>query len=316
MKKTQKIIGRVIVRVALGAILLAGTFVTRDAASNDGDGWGSRGWKNRSGKCGDGWGGSSWGSNSGNLEVVGLTADQRLICFDEDHPRDADTIGGVKGLTLDNSLVGIDFRPATGELYGFGDAGGIYTLDLNTAIATLRSRLNMDGMDVALSGTYFGVDFNPTVDRLRIVSDTGQNLRVNVDTGATLVDGTLNNAGVTATGVTGAAYTNNDSDPNTATTLYVIDSVLDQVAIQAPPNAGTLNPTGKLTLDAASAVGFDIYSRIRNDSTVDVRGLASLVTGGKTGFYRINLFTGNARLRGTFSSHNQVIGIAIPLNQL
>jgi hypothetical protein len=63
-------------------------------------------------------------------------------------------------------------------------------------------------------------------------------------------------------------------------------------------------------------VGFDIYSRIRNDSTVDVRGLASLVTGGKTGFYRINLFTGNARLRGTFSSHNQVIGIAIPLDQL
>jgi hypothetical protein len=69
-------------------------------------------------------------------------------------------------------------------------------------------------------------------------------------------------------------------------------------------------------LNAEAADGIGIARMVLNDSTVDVRGLASLVTAGKTGFYRINLFTGNARLRGTFRSHNQVIGIAIPLNQL
>jgi hypothetical protein len=45
-------------------------------------------------------------------------------------------------------------------------------------------------------------------------------------------------------GVTAAAYTNNDLNGDTATTLFDIDPINDQVAIQAPPNNGTLNPTG------------------------------------------------------------------------
>ena len=71
-----------------------------------------------------------------------------------------------------------------GDLYGLGNAGGVYVVNAHNAKASLVSRL-----DVALEGTSFGVDFNPTVDRLRVISDTGQNLRANVDTGATLVDG-------------------------------------------------------------------------------------------------------------------------------
>ncbi len=107
----------------------------------------------------------------------------------------------------------------------------------HNAKASLVSRL-----DVALAGTSFGVDFNPTVDRLRVVSDTGQSLRVNVDTGATLVDAASRipvPRWPAATGVTGAAYTNNDADPNTATTLYDIDSTLDQIA---DPVAGQRGP--------------------------------------------------------------------------
>lgn len=119
---------------------------------------------------------------------------------------------------------------------------------------------------MALVGASFGVDFNPVVDRLRIISDTVQNLRANVDTGVTLVDGTLTYPPATApaTGVTGAAYTNNDSDVNTATTLYDVDSMMDQVAIQPPANSGSLSATGKLTVDTSSSVGFDIYSTVRN----------------------------------------------------
>ena len=86
--------------------------------------------------------------------------------------------GPVTGLTGDTALVGIDFRPATGALVGLGNQGGIYTIDPATGVATNRVQLSE-----ALSGTSFGVDFNPTVDRLRIVSDTGQNLRANLDTG-------------------------------------------------------------------------------------------------------------------------------------
>lgn len=249
------------------------------------------------------------------IRVVGLTSDGRLVCFEERRPENARDIGTISGLAGDVSLVGIDYRPATGELIGLGNAGGLYSLDTNSARATKKSQLS-----VALSGTSFGVDFNPTVDRLRIVSDTGQNLRVNVTDGLATVDGPLTltpppASPVTATGVTGAAYTNNDADPNTATTLYDIDSTLDQVAIQAPPNAGILNPTGKLTVDSTVIIGADIYSTIRNGTAVDVRGFASLTVGTTSGFYKIHLATGKATALGTFASHNRIIGIAIPLDQ-
>lgn len=151
------------------------------------------------------------------LRVVGLTSDQRLICFNEYLPRNARTIGTVSGLSGgDTFLIGIDFRVQDGMLHGVGNAGGVYTLDITNASATFVNRLS-----VALSGTRFGVDFNPAADRLRIVSDTGQNLRHNVNAGGvTLVDGALNYAaGTTAMGITGSAYTNNDGSALTATTL-------------------------------------------------------------------------------------------------
>jgi hypothetical protein len=248
-----------------------------------------------------------------DLDVVGLTADGKLVCFESDKPRDTDRIGTVSGLQTDTKLVGIDYRPATGDLYGLGDAGGVYIVDPSSAEASLRARLN-----VALQGTQFGVDFNPTVDRLRIVSDAGQNLRANVVDGTTTVDAPLNYLGPPpvspALGVTGVAYTNNDADPNTATTLFDIDTSLDQIAVQAPPNAGTLNPTGKLLVDASSPVGFDIYSWLDSTgTTVDNDAFASLTTSSGSAFYSIDALTGRASRVGSFRV--QVLDIAIPLDQ-
>lgn len=247
------------------------------------------------------------GGNPEELLVVGLTDDQRLICFNEYQPRKAREIGAITGLQgNDTRLVGIDFRSATGALYGLGNAGGVYTLDTRDATATFQVQLNE-----ALMGTSFGVDFNPTVDRLRIVSDAGQNLRADVTTGATTVDTSLTYPPNPALGIAGAAYTNNDADPNTATTLFDVDSNLDLVVIQAPPNNGSLNPTGKLTVEAGAAVGFDIFTEMRGGLARGARALASLSVGGRSGFYSVNLVTGRVRLRGRFTSSNQVIGIAI-----
>lgn len=257
---------------------------------------------------------SGSGGRSRSLSIIGLTNDQRLICFNEFDPDDATTIDFVAGLSGgDTALIGIDFRPANGDLYGVGNAGGIYTIDPSTAAATFQAQLS-----VALQGASFGVDVNPAADALRVISDTGQNLRFSFASGTTTTDGTLSYPPTPppATGLTGAAYTNNDSDSNTATTLYDIDSTLDQVAIQAPANAGTLSATGKLGVDTLSVVGFDIYSTIRNGTTVGVQGFASLSVDGRVRFYRVALFTGRATLRGNFRLRNQVIDIAIPLNQL
>jgi Domain of unknown function (DUF4394) len=249
------------------------------------------------------------------LNVVGLTSDQRLVCFNDRNPEKATNIGAVSGLSGgDTALIGIDYRVQNGMLYGVGNAGGVYLLNTTNATATLVNRLS-----VALSGAAFGVDFNPVADRLRIVSDTGQNLRHNVNTdGVTVADTPLNYAvGVPSLGIVGAAYTNNDLDPTTNTTLYNLDSNLDQIAVQSPPNNGSLVANGKLTIDATAVVGFDTYSTLRNGITVDVQSLAAIKTAdGATKLYSINVPTGKATSRGAFSAQNTVIDIAIPLNQV
>jgi hypothetical protein len=213
----------------------------------------------------------------------------------------------------DSVLVGIDFRVQDGKLYGVGDGGGIYTIDTKTAEAKMVSQLS-----VQLEGRFFGVDFNPAADRLRIVSDTGQNLAHNVNVGGTTAVNTVLNypAPVNinpATGVTGAAYTNNDLSDLTGTTLFDIDTTRNQAAIQSPPGQGALVATGSLTVDPDTAVGFDIYSTLRKGVTARNAAFASLVVNGVTGLYRVNLLTGRADFIGTF--RDKVVDIALPLNQ-
>jgi hypothetical protein len=207
-----------------------------------------------------------------------------------------------------------------------GSLGGVYSLASapgNGVTATLVSTIvdAVSGQPVALSGASFGVDFNPVPDRLRIVSDAGQNLRINVDNGATNVDGGLNTAGAATLGVTAAAYTNNDADPGTLTLLNVLNTTTDQLVIQAPPNAGTQNPLGALRVDAGAASAFDIFSVIRNNTTLSVSGLAVLATTGadgttKSALYRVNLASGAVyRVRNGGFGTLSVIGLAIPLVQ-
>jgi hypothetical protein len=248
------------------------------------------------------------------LKVIGLTDDGRLVSFRAGFPSITKNIGFVNGLiSPDSSLVGIDFRVQDGKLYGAGNGGGIYTIDTKTAQAILVSQLT-----VPLNGVFFGVDFNPAADRLRIISIAGQNLAHNVNAGGTTTANTALNypAPVNinpATGVTGAAYTNNDLDANTGTTLFDIDTSLNQVTIQSPPAAGSLVATGKLTVDPDSWAGFDIYSRLKGGVTVDNRAFASLLVKGIYGFYRIEPLTGKATFLGKFNE--PVVDIAIRLNQ-
>lgn len=256
---------------------------------------------------------SRFGGNE-SLTAVGLTTNQKLVRFNVENPRlTTRAMGTVSGLQGDASLIGIDYRVQNGLLYGVGNAGGIYTINESNAKATKVSQLS-----VALTGANFGVDFNPAADRLRVISDTGQNLRHDVTLGVTTVDVTLTYPPTTtpATGLTGAAYSNNDLDANTGTTLYDIDTTLDQVAIQSPANNGTLASNGKLTVDAGASAGFDIYSRLSAGSTVELFGYATLMVNGNYRVYDITLFTGRATDEGAFPRGSQVFDLAMPLGQL
>jgi hypothetical protein len=142
-----------------------------------------------------------------------------------------------------------------------------------------------------MSGTAFGFDFNPTVDRIRVTSDADINLRVHPDTGALVAtDGPLAyaaddpNVGQNPF-VTASAYTNNFAGATT-TTLYDIDTNLDVLVTQIPPNSGTLNTVGPLGVNATDVNGFDI-------ATFSGTAFAALNTGGNESvLYTVNLATG------------------------
>jgi hypothetical protein len=249
--------------------------------------------------------------------VLALTSDQRLVCFRRFTPMVTRTVGTISGLQADTALIGIDHRPAGGKLYGVGNQGGIYLLDPATARASLVVRMrDTSGNMVVPSGASFGVDFNPAADRLRIVSDNGQNLRVNVDDGSTTQDGRLvDAAGVVAAGIGGAMYTSNDADPNTSTTLFDVDSALDQLSIQSPPNNGSLVPTGKLGVDSTAEIGADIDTDLRNGSTVANTAYLALNVGGTSRFFQADVLTGKLIARGAFPTGTVVIGVSVPPGQ-
>lgn len=252
------------------------------------------------------------GGYGGGPDAVGL-AGSTLVKLDTERPERAKKIGTVKGLVGDATLVGIDRRVQNGKLYGVGDKGGIYTISDRSAKVTKVGQLS-----VALDGTSFGVDFNPAANALRIVSNTGQNLRqpfgtTDGPTVATVADGTLNYLGVTAPGISAGAYTNNDLSADTATSLFDLDTTLDQVALQSPANSGGLAATGKLGLDAGSDAGFDIYSTVKKGKTVSNQGFAVLSVNGQHRLYTVNLLTGSVQNEGAFNA--KVTDIAVDLKR-
>ncbi len=195
--------------------------------------------------------------------IFGLTTTNRIISFAPGAPNVLLSNVQILGLGIGENVVGIDFRPATEELYGVTDGSRVLRIDVVTGATT---QIGPGFLPVVL-GTSFGMDFNPTVDRIRLVSDLDQNLRLHPDTGlVAAMDLPLNyaagdpNFGVSPN-ISGVAYANNFPG-STSTTLYGIDFNTDSLVIQNPPNDGTLTTLGPLLgIDTSDLVGFDIQSR-------------------------------------------------------
>ena len=192
-----------------------------------------------------------------NNTFLALTDDNSLISFDPSTPGDTEAIA-ITG--VDAPILGIDTRPANGLVYGIDTSNNIYTIDPDSGAATYISTLDtpFEG------GTISGFDFNPVADRLRLVGDNDQDFRINVETGEVTVDGDLAfaegdvNAGVNPN-ITAAGYTN-AFDGTESTQLYDIDTLLNQLVLQSPPNDGTLVTIGDLGVDFDTLGGFDIVS--------------------------------------------------------
>ncbi len=197
--------------------------------------------------------------------LYGLTFDNRIVTFDSADPETILTTRTITGLPDGAALIGLDVRPANGMLYTATASGQVYELNLSGAS---YSAVAKGFLTTAPSGQAFGFDFNPVPDRLRLVSSDDQNLRINVDTGATLVDGMITSSSG-AVALSGAAYTNSVAGATT-TTLYALDTVTDRLLRSTNPNAGTyvnmnlmggtFGPLG-FSFTTENAVGFDISGR-------------------------------------------------------
>ncbi|WBQ07460.1 DUF4394 domain-containing protein [Kribbella sp. CA-293567] len=187
----------------------------------------------------------------------------------------------VRGLKAHDRLVGIDVRPATGQLYAIGKSGQLYTLDVRSGRATAVGTAAAGAV-----GATVGFDFNPTVDRIRLVQSSGRNLRLHPDTGAVAgVDGTLAYAaGGSAPKVAAAGYTDSFAGATT-TGLYGLDARRDTLVTQGTlpgttpavsPNTGQLFTVGRLGADISAVNGFDISGKARQAGSFNPRDYTAI----------------------------------------
>ncbi|HSJ67654.1 MAG TPA: DUF4394 domain-containing protein [Anditalea sp.] len=239
-----------------------------------------------------------------NLPIIGIAfktnpvayatdEGNNLYRFDPTSPK-MNTVK-LNGLLSGEKVVGLDFRPANGALYAITDKSRMLTVN------TANGSVNEIGSGLGFDGKTYGFDFNPTVDRIRLVSNTGQNLRLHPDLGTVaVVDGTLNphNPEVNA-----AAYTNNFPGAQ-STILYVLDSKDHKLYKQDPPNDGTLVPIGATELSFEANNGFDIGGNSN-------QAYALLKVDGKTGVYTINLESGKTNRVAAFDIYPTAMALGL-----
>jgi hypothetical protein len=237
-----------------------------------------------------------------DVVFYGLTDNNQLIKYNAKTAETPDAAITISGLQTGEKIMSIDFRPATGQLYGLGNSSRLYQIHLNTGNAIA---IGAASFTPALNGTIANIDFNPTVDRVRLVTNAGQNLRLHPETGAVAATD-LNINGVTNAAITSIAYTNSVAGAAT-TDLFDIDFTTKKLYKQVPPNDGLLVEVGTINANFTGKAGFDI---IPDNSTA----LATLVVDGGVKLYTINTTTAATTFLSNISA--PLIDIAIPTNDV
>jgi len=237
--------------------------------------------------------------------IVAMSTTNVLVNVSPSAPSTVISALPIQGIPAGVTFLGIDYRPADKQLYGFGTDSRLYRINTLTGVA-----LQVGGVAVAgLTGTYYGFDFNPVVDRARIVNEADENRRISAVDGSDITDPPLAfavgdvNAGQDPF-VTAIAYTNSVAGATT-TTVYGIDQGGNQLVTINPANNGTLNTVGDIVIGVnIGAVGFDIAANGIAYASFDAgNGVSNLLT--------IALVTGAATLVGQLGTGTFVTGIAV-----
>ena len=248
--------------------------------------------------------------------ALGVGADANILVeFDTAAPGtivDSTPIGGLGAFTL----VGIDFRPATGQLYGVGVNGNsvqVFTINANSGAATAVGTAAT--VNTVAGATSWGVDFNPQNDRIRVINDlasdgaggNANNFRLNPDDGTLVaVDADLDYSGLPGGAGAGpevaVAYSNSFTGTTTTTLRGIVSGGNRLVAnLGAAPDFATLQDIGALGVDVSNNAAFDI-------SGATNIAFAILEVGGVSGLYSIDLTSGAATPVGPLGSGTSDFG--------
>lgn len=251
---------------------------------------------------------------SGTPMVYGIRSGNELVRFSTTNPGTVVALGqyGVNGAT--DPIVGLDRRPADNQLYAVTRSGRIFKTSIDGVTdpdVMIREIQPIQGVGTDLPDGRINTDFNPAANALRIIADTGLNLRVpttaltdpaSVPTVDTVVDGVMGyRQGITAT-----AYTNTHPDTADATQLFAIDSDNSALYLQNA-NEGALTFVADLSEDVAAANGYDIY---QGAAGAENEHYVVTVAGGGMQLYGIDPADGEMTLLTT-RSFTSVAGLVV-----
>jgi hypothetical protein len=236
-------------------------------------------------------------------DVLAVDNNNNLIRFDPATPGTIQSSIPITGLQPGEQAFDVDLRPDTNRLYVdtaiFGDPNQINIYNINPATGSATQV----GSSVTDSPSFASLDFDPVADHLRFVNVDDENLRIDPDDGTVNTDTPVayaagdTNEGADP-GIVGAAYINNFPGA-TATGLYNIDTTLDILVQQFPPDNGTLHTVGDLGVSTDEEIGFDIGS----NGTF----YTSLTTGGTSSLHTIDPITGAATLVGAIDDSGTAV---------
>ena len=246
--------------------------------------------------------------------VYGLVGNDRIVTFDATNPAAITSDFAIAGLGLGEVLTGIDIRPLDGSIYTVSTSGNVYRLTRGggsyaAALTGVVTTFPFPGAPVAISGSNFGIDFAPA-DRIRLVSDLDQNLRINPLNGGAAVDTPINNgAGGRPYDLVGVAFTDGSAS---GAAFYGIDGASSSLlrgaigGVYANTNLSgvTFDPLG-ISLNNQSQVGFDILFS---------GGVNRAFLSANNSFYGVDLTTGRATLIGDIGITNirDITAAAVP----
>jgi hypothetical protein len=232
--------------------------------------------------------------------LYGLTCSNNLVEFGSGNPGTLARYVAITGMTAGASMVGIDFRPSDGRLYGVGTDSRVYTIDTLTGAASAVGGAFTPGV----SGEHFGLAFSGAQDRLRLSSVEGnQNLSLDPLTGAVasadpdlaFSAGDPNAGGNPA--ISAIAY----HETGGGSTLYAVDATANALVTVDPATGGLIT---------VGDFGRNVYLCSGLDIATDGTAYASLSTDNGSELYTVDLVTGAATLLGNIGPAVHSLAVA------